>query len=44
MLSATILAIFLIPLFFVMVRGWFKSRSPKGKPLEPAPAPVPGDA
>jgi multidrug efflux pump len=31
MLSATILAIFMIPLFFVLVRGWFKSRtSPSG--------------
>jgi multidrug efflux pump len=48
MLSATILAIFLIPLFFVMVRGWFKGRAPKDKPLEqhpvPVPAPAPGDA
>ena len=26
MLTATILAIFLIPLFFVMVRGWFKGK------------------
>jgi len=44
MLSATILAIFLIPLFFVMVRGWFKSRPPEGEPLEPASAPVRSDA
>ena len=26
MLTATILAIFMIPLFFVLVRGWFKAR------------------
>ena len=26
MLTATVLAIFLIPLFFVLVRGWFKDR------------------
>jgi hydrophobe/amphiphile efflux-1 (HAE1) family protein len=29
MLTATILAIFLVPLFFVLVRGWFKSRGPR---------------
>jgi multidrug efflux pump len=44
MLSATILAIFLVPMFFVMVRGWFKSRSPKDKPPEAHPVPVQGDA
>jgi multidrug efflux pump len=44
MLSATILAIFLVPMFFVMVRGWFKSRSPKDKPPEAHPAPALGDA
>jgi len=26
MLTATVLAIFMIPLFFVLVRGWFKDR------------------
>ena len=31
MITATVLAIFLIPLFFVMVRGWFKGRTPKGE-------------
>jgi multidrug efflux pump len=44
MLTATILAIFLIPLFFVLVRGWFKGRPPKDKPIEPHPAPAHGDA
>ena len=29
MLTATFLAIFLVPLFYVMVRGWFKSRIAK---------------
>ena len=29
MISATVLAIFMVPLFFVLVRGWFKGR---GKP------------
>jgi len=29
MLTATILAIFMIPLFFVLVRGWFRGRKPK---------------
>jgi multidrug efflux pump len=29
MLTATILAIFMIPLFFVLVRGWFKGRKAK---------------
>ena len=29
MLTATILAIFMIPLFFVMVRGWFKGKVSK---------------
>ena len=32
MLTATILAIFMVPLFFVLVRGWFKDR--KAKPQE----------
>ena len=32
MLTATVLAIFLIPLFFVMVRSWFSPRPPKGTP------------
>ena len=32
MLTATILAIFMIPLFFVLVRGWFRSRKPQPKP------------
>jgi multidrug efflux pump len=36
MLTATLLAIFLIPLFFVLVRGWFKERSPKAKPAAEA--------
>jgi multidrug efflux pump len=31
MLTATILAIFMIPLFFVLVRGWFKGRAAKTK-------------
>jgi multidrug efflux pump len=44
MLTATILAIFLIPLFFVLVRGWFKARPPKVKLIEPHPAVAPGDA
>ena len=26
MLTATILAIFMIPLFYVLVRGWFRNR------------------
>jgi multidrug efflux pump len=29
MFTATALAIFLIPLFFVLVRGWFRGRKPK---------------
>src|SRR6202012_4673193 len=29
MLTATILAIFMVPLFFVLVRGWFKDRTAK---------------
>jgi multidrug efflux pump len=36
MLTATVLAIFLVPLFFVLVRGWFKA-----KPQQPEPAPAP---
>jgi multidrug efflux pump len=39
MLTATILAIFLIPLFFVLVRGWFKDRPRKGAVAAPPPAP-----
>ncbi len=37
MLTATVLAIFLIPLFFVLVRGWFKGRPPKPVPGTAAP-------
>jgi multidrug efflux pump len=29
MLTATILAIFMVPLFYVMVRGWFRNRKVK---------------
>jgi multidrug efflux pump len=31
MLTATFLAIFLVPMFYVMVRGWFRSRTPKAE-------------
>jgi multidrug efflux pump len=36
MLTATILAIFMVPLFFVLVRGWFAGR--KSKPAVPTPS------
>ena len=36
MITATFLAIFMVPLFFVLVRGWFKARGPK--PVETAPS------
>jgi multidrug efflux pump len=37
MLTATILAIFMIPLFYVLVRGWFRSRRrPEAKSEVPA--------
>jgi multidrug efflux pump len=45
MLTATILAIFLIPLFFVLVRGWFKNKpktdasAPPTTPPNAFPAP-----
>jgi multidrug efflux pump len=35
MLTATVLAIFLVPLFFVLVRGWFKGRTPKAGTAAP---------
>jgi multidrug efflux pump len=34
MLTATILAIFMVPMFFVLVRGWFRGR--KARPVEAA--------
>jgi multidrug efflux pump len=39
MITATVLAIFMVPLFFVLVRGWFKARPPKPAQIAPASAP-----
>jgi multidrug efflux pump len=44
MLTATVLAIFFIPLFFVLVRGWFKGRPTKDAAAQPAAPPPEGAA
>jgi multidrug efflux pump len=38
MITATLLAIFLVPVFFVVVRGIFKGRPPRGREAAAAPA------
>jgi multidrug efflux pump len=36
MITATVLAVFLVPVFFVSVRTWFKDKSQQPKPTTPA--------
>jgi len=41
MIAATVLAVFFVPVFFVVVRGYFKGRAPRSaelRPVEPQPA------
>jgi multidrug efflux pump len=38
MLTATVLAVFLVPLFFVLVRGWFRGRIKAAAPAPETPA------
>ena len=42
MLTATVLAIFFVPLFYVLVRRWFRGRQPEAPAATPLASEVPG--